>query len=218
MEKELIKSELCNIKKFKKMMISLGIIAALLLFACLTVYNILWGLEWYELHKPYNEAALPAFYDEYAKTGIGYALKAFFDSGSFLFSLVLCVGIALIMSLIGIVFYNRNSKVLLVVTDKRVYGTAIHEKRIDLPLDKISAVGLGKNKSITISSASGIIKFNWIKNRSEIHDIVNRLLLERQNKSNADSADELKKFKELLDSGVLSQEEFDAKKKQLLGL
>lgn len=31
-------------------------------------------------------------------------------------------------------------------------------------------------------------------------------------------ADELKKFKELFDSGVISQEEFDAKKKQLLGL
>lgn len=34
----------------------------------------------------------------------------------------------------------------------------------------------------------------------------------------ATSADELKKYKELLDSGVISQEEFDAKKKQLLGL
>ena len=32
------------------------------------------------------------------------------------------------------------------------------------------------------------------------------------------SADELKKFKELLDCGIISQEEFDAKKKQLLGL
>ena len=32
------------------------------------------------------------------------------------------------------------------------------------------------------------------------------------------AADELKKFKELLDMGVISQEEFDAKKKQLLGL
>lgn len=31
-------------------------------------------------------------------------------------------------------------------------------------------------------------------------------------------ADELKKFKDLLDSGVITQEEFDAKKKQLLGL
>ena len=32
------------------------------------------------------------------------------------------------------------------------------------------------------------------------------------------NAEELKKFKELLDLGVISQEEFDAKKKQLLGL
>lgn len=31
-------------------------------------------------------------------------------------------------------------------------------------------------------------------------------------------ADEIKKFKDLLDSGILTQEEFDAKKKQLLGL
>lgn len=32
------------------------------------------------------------------------------------------------------------------------------------------------------------------------------------------SADELKKFKELLDCGIITQEEFDAKKKQLLGI
>ena len=32
------------------------------------------------------------------------------------------------------------------------------------------------------------------------------------------SADELKKFKELLDNGVITQEEFEAKKKQILGL
>ena len=30
--------------------------------------------------------------------------------------------------------------------------------------------------------------------------------------------DELKKFKDLADSGVITQEEFEAKKKQLLGL
>ena len=32
------------------------------------------------------------------------------------------------------------------------------------------------------------------------------------------TADELKKYKELLDQGIITQEEFDAKKKQLLGL
>lgn len=34
----------------------------------------------------------------------------------------------------------------------------------------------------------------------------------------ASTADELKKMKELLDAGIITQEEFDAKKKQLLGL
>lgn len=34
----------------------------------------------------------------------------------------------------------------------------------------------------------------------------------------ASSADELKKYKDLLDSGIISQEEFDAKKKQILGI
>ena len=39
------------------------------------------------------------------------------------------------------------------------------------------------------------------------------------NKENSQSnADELKKFKELLDIGAITQEEFDQKKKQLLGL
>ncbi|MDY5798016.1 MAG: SHOCT domain-containing protein, partial [Eubacteriales bacterium] len=32
------------------------------------------------------------------------------------------------------------------------------------------------------------------------------------------SADEIMKFKELLDSGVITQEEFDAKKKEILGV
>jgi predicted Zn-dependent peptidase len=31
-------------------------------------------------------------------------------------------------------------------------------------------------------------------------------------------SDEIRKFKSLLDDGIISQEEFDAKKKQLLGL
>ena len=36
--------------------------------------------------------------------------------------------------------------------------------------------------------------------------------------NNTSAADELKKFKELLDCGIISQEEFDTKKKQLLDL
>ena len=67
-----------------------------------------------------------------------------------------------------------------------------------------------------------------IQNSEEIHKCVSDLLINRQGKQvettvikqeiPQSNADELKKYKELLDMGVISQEEFDAKKKQLLGL
>ena len=47
---------------------------------------------------------------------------------------------------------------------------------------------------------------------------LNRINAQQNGGGAISSADELKKFKELLDSGVITQEEFDAKKKQLLGL
>ncbi len=39
-----------------------------------------------------------------------------------------------------------------------------------------------------------------------------------QRESSMDRTEEIRKYKELLDSGAITQEEFDAKKKQLLGL
>jgi hypothetical protein len=120
------------------------------------------------------------------------------------------------------------SRCKLTVTDKRIYGRAVFGKRVDLPLDSISAVGIGLLNSITVATSSGRISFFAIKNRDEIHAVISELLVDRQSKpvSNTtikqeipqSNADELRKYKDLLDSGVISQEEFDAKKKQLLGL
>ena len=45
-----------------------------------------------------------------------------------------------------------------------------------------------------------------------------RINAQQNGSSTVSSADELKKFKELLDMGIITQEEFDTKKKQLLGL
>ena len=42
--------------------------------------------------------------------------------------------------------------------------------------------------------------------------------IEQKGGTTYSAADEIKKFKELLDLGVITQDEFDAKKKQLLGL
>lgn len=69
-------------------------------------------------------------------------------------------------------------------------------------------------------------KPNIIKEAIEIVDFLNKKIREAKTGARTaqtviqqtSAADELKKFKELLDGGVITQEEFDAKKKQLLGL
>lgn len=137
-------------------------------------------------------------------------------------------------TLMGIVVLNICayifSKNMLVVTDKRVYGKTSFGKQVDLPLDSISAVGTSLFKGIAVGTSSGRIKFLGISNRNEIYEVIKKILAERQTKEvkasapvtnitqAQSSADEIKKFKELLDSGIITQEEFDAKKKQLLGL
>ena len=94
----------------------------------------------------------------------------------------------------------------------------------------ISAVGTSAFKGIAVATSSGAIKFIMMENRDRIHDAISEQLVLRQTQNNRKSenlirqespqsnADELKKYKDLYDSGVISQEEFDAKKKQLLGL
>lgn len=116
----------------------------------------------------------------------------------------------------------------MVVTDKRIYGKVAWGKRVDLPFDSISATStLRMFKGVSVSSASGKIKFLLIKNANEMYNEINKLLIERQKKETPanktaetqnDTPDNLIKLKELLDMGIITQEEFDAKKKQILGL
>jgi len=134
--------------------------------------------------------------------------------------IVSCLVIALGLFML---YYVNSCEIC--VTDKRVYGTAAFGTRVDIPLDSISAVGIiSLYKGIGVSSSSGRIKFFYIDNAEEIHSAISNILLNRQNKDSTFAtiskensvADELKKFKDLLDCGVITQSEFEEKKKQLL--
>lgn len=142
------------------------------------------------------------------------------------FTILIVTGI-----LVAIAFgllYVAVSKTSITVTNKRVFGCAMFGKRVDLPNDSISAVGTSALDGIDVATSSGTIKFKCISNKNEIHKCISQILIERQHQPVTattikqeipqSNADELKKYKELLDSGVISQEEFDAKKKQILGL
>lgn len=145
--------------------------------------------------------------------------------GEYLLDLFILTAIPIFIGCLPYIFGMHKAKI--VVTDKRIYGCAIFRKRVDLPIDSITAVGTSAFKGIDVATPSGAIKFKHIKNNEEIHKTISEMIIERQKTEKSapvimdmpqSNADELKKFKELLDSGVITQEEFDAKKKQLLGL
>ena len=121
-------------------------------------------------------------------------------------------------------------KTSVTVTDMRVYGKAAFGKRVDLPIDSVSSVSTGMFNAVAVATSSGRVNFIGITNRDEVYEAVNYLLMNRQtgqkytdaNVNTADdsrsAADKLTEYKELLDMGIITREEFDKKKKELLGL
>lgn len=142
------------------------------------------------------------------------------------------------ISILGFGFFAKNllflmstAKNALTITETTIRGIAKRGKNIEIPLDKITSISASKKTSaVVVATASGKQSFHWLENYEQICKEIQNLISEQKNKANMpvqttimqevpqSNADELKKFKELLDSGVISQEEFDAKKKQLLGL
>lgn len=119
--------------------------------------------------------------------------------------------------------------------DKTIYYsdlTSIQYKAGGILAGHIQFSLLGGNESrggvLSAASDENTITFNANKNAEaqKICDYLNNKLKEIKNAKNTpviqtaqlSAADELKQFKDLLDIGAITQEEFDAKKKQLLGL
>lgn len=243
-ENVLIKSEKCNIKKLFAIFILIGCVLSVIgMLICISDSSDHY-IEWYgdghkhdrgcykdEYKKEYkystenhDESKLDCPAVEYGNPFL-YGIADLFSSMYIFYCLIPIAAFALIGSVVYLWLHSYE----LIVTDKRIYGKIAWGKRVDLPIDSVSAVGTGVFKSITISTSSGRIGFSAVKNRNEIHEVVSNLLIERQKKAtisiqktanipSTSNAEELKKFKELLDSGIITQEEFDAKKKQLLGL
>jgi len=207
-EKNIVQSKSYNIKMI-----------AIVLFVA--VFILIIGGFWVDLSSSTKAYYAGGYYDDaFISSKIWHDFKR--DSG-------VIIPVALIPSIgFAVLFFMLYNKVELTVTNKRIFGKSSFGKRVDIPVDSISAVGTGLFSSIAVTSSSGAIKFGMIKNLEEVHKAISDLIIARQEKTVStttikqeipqSNADELKKFKELLDSGIISQEEFDAKKKQLLGL
>lgn len=137
-------------------------------------------------------------------------------------------------SLLGVCASTKGTTQLY-VTDKRIILHEIkgfvsnNEKSI--PLDNINSININKNfvyASIEIitSGNTAIIEDVPVGIAEEIKAIIEHLKTqdtkpthhETQVVGTIDISEQLIKLKELVDMGILTQEEFDAKKKQLLNI
>lgn len=138
----------------------------------------------------------------------GFGIETFFSWGGLAF--IIC----------GIVMFILGKNCEMKVTDKRINGKALFGNEVDIPIDSVSAVSKIKIfNGISVSSSSGLIKFLYLANINDLYKEISNLILNRNNKMNSISdAEELKKYKELLDSGAITKKEYEIKKKQMLGL
>ena len=94
-----------------------------------------------------------------------------------------------------------------------------------IPSDHISTVSLVKDSvritTVDLTRPQGLA---FLANAAKMVDVINTLIYTTEKNKDVtinqvnDVADEIAKYKKLFDDGIITQEEFEAKKKQLLGL
>lgn len=126
---------------------------------------------------------------------------------------------------------NNQKKVgILTITDQKILfvhnalGIGFSK---EIPLSTIQSIDsktgtVIRKETVVITGLTDTIYFTQL---IEITNKIKNAIYEAQSyekitpsTASFSSADELKKYKELLDTGIISQEEFDFKKKQLLGM
>jgi hypothetical protein len=125
---------------------------------------------------------------------------------------------------------RSSNKAPILVTSKSVYitkfsGTLFGIDCLVIPLNKITSVSISGAilAKITINDGTVVYEVCDIARpyAEKVSAAITNSQTEKENSSNNypfSNADEIRKFKTLLDDGIISQEEFDKKKKELLGL
>ena len=159
------------------------------------------------------------YYYTYTKTGFQSA----FDGNAKALAAFIIGCELLLTGIVDLIIFLIHRKCQITVTEKNVRGTALFGKEVVLPIYMISAYSTRSFMStIAVATSSGLTKFALIENYAEIGSVLSKMINDRQDKTIKTEAsdsniDALVKLKTLLDQGIITQEEFDAKKKQLLG-
>ena len=137
-----------------------------------------------------------------------------------------------ISEIIKVLIYMLTS--VLAFTNKRVISKRglLNIKVLDSPIEKVNDVDVRQTMlgrilnygSIIIKTSSSIYTFDYVKDAIKFKNLlmttdrIQKVKIQENNQVSNSNYDELSKLKELLDKNVITQEEFDKKKKDILGL
>ena len=118
-----------------------------------------------------------------------------------------------------LVFLFLSLMVNITITNKKIFGFTSKYTKVSVPIENIKSVSLINPYSISLKTSTGefIYIFNGFKNAPELVKTMEKMMPNNNEQSEKD-LDLLKKYKDLLDSGVITQLEFDTKKKEILKL
>lgn len=136
--------------------------------------------------------------------------------------------ISIIVFIIALIMKKTTEGGELTVTESRAYGKVGGGAAVDIPINQITRIAPLPNGAEIFTIVGGN-KFPLLKNKNDVLNAIQFLLSSihrgaSQTETNISAtanyseAGALKQLKELLDSGVISQEDYNAKKKKILGL
>ncbi len=139
---------------------------------------------------------------------------------------ILCIlfYVSVIAAIVLTIIISGKAKKELIVYEDSVLCKVNSKKSKQLVFEDINNVDFGKS-NLTLNGTRFKFSISDLKNVEELKSVI----LEKKAPQKADApvpeiapapasdVEQLKQFKELLDSGIITQEEFDAKKKQILG-
>lgn len=129
-------------------------------------------------------------------------------------------------ALVGGVLFGGTGAIVGGVTGKRKNKSICNSLKIKVTLNDINYPVVYINFINTPTKKDGFVFKTIYKEAHECLSVLQLICNEQEKVESAivnsiqanSNADEIKKYKSLLDEGILTQEEFDAKKKELLGI
>ena len=188
------------------------IIGVLLILASfyVAIYVYLKGYPRYVWDVPYRRIYYHSF--------VNFYIESFFVYNCYGWMLI----IGALIVIVGIIMKLCTEKCELTVTDEAVFGKRIFRKKVYIPLNEITSIKPWPFSGVLISSITGVSIFPFF-----IIKVLTPLITKSQQTSsqtintinkNSNEIERLKDLKVLLDDGVITQEEFELMKNQILNL